>query len=87
MIAGNTAKKNRKEQIMRKRYRTLTAIEYSFVASIIASFSVVGLAGFLFGFQLSQWAEWEGILVGVTALIAGVIGAVFGLRMSLNQDL
>jgi hypothetical protein len=72
---------------MPKRYQTLRTIEYSFAASIIASFSVVGLAGFLFGFQLSQWAEWEGILVGLTAVIAGVFGAVFGLRMSLNQNL
>lgn len=67
---------------MRKRYRTLTSIEYAFVVSLIASFSVLGVAGFMFGFQLGQWAEWQGILVGVTATIAGVVGAVFGLRMA-----
>jgi hypothetical protein len=36
---------------MRKRYRTLMSIEYAFVTAIIASFSVVGIAGFLFGFS------------------------------------
>jgi uncharacterized membrane protein YdjX (TVP38/TMEM64 family) len=70
---------------MRKRYRTLMSIEYAFVTSIIASFSVVGIAGFLFGFQLGQWTEWQGILVGSTATIAGVIGAGFGLRMPIAQ--
>lgn len=68
--------------MMRKRYRTLTAIEYAFVVSLIASFTVLGVAGFMFGFQLRQWAEWQGILVGVTATIAGVAGAVFGLRIA-----
>ena len=70
---------------MRKRYRTFISIEYAFVTSIIASFSVVGIAGFLFGFQLGQWTEWQGILVGATATIAGVIGAWFGLRMSFAE--
>lgn len=42
---------------MRKRYRKLMAIEYAFVVSIIASFSVVGVAGIMFGLQLGQWAE------------------------------
>jgi len=70
---------------MRKRYRTLMSIEYAFVTSIIASFSVVGIAGFVFGFQLGQWTEWQGILVGSIATIAGVIGAGLGLRMSFAQ--
>ena len=70
---------------MRKRYRTLISIEYAFVTSIISSFSVVGIAGFLFGFQLGHWTEWQGILVGSIATIAGVIGAGFGLRMSFEE--
>ena len=69
---------------MRKRHRTLSAIEYALAVSLVASFSVVGVGGLLFGFQVGQWAEWQGILVGVTGTIAGVIGAAFGVRLALN---
>ena len=71
---------------MRKSYRTLAAIEYAFVCSMIASFSVVVVAGLFFGFELSQWSEGQGHLVGVTATIAGVVGAVFGVRMALDTE-
>jgi len=71
---------------MRKVYRTLSAIEYAFVCSMIASFSVVGVAGLFFGFQLSQWSEWQGTLVGVTVFIAGLVGAVFGVRIALDTE-
>lgn len=71
---------------MKKRYRMLTAIEYAFVISLTASFSVLGVAGLLFGFQISQWTEWQGVLVGLTATIAGGIGAFVGLRIALNHD-
>ncbi|HSE26161.1 MAG TPA: hypothetical protein VLB68_31115 [Pyrinomonadaceae bacterium] len=70
---------------MRKRYRTLMSIEYAFVTSIIATFAVLSFAGFFFGFQLSQWTEWQGVLVGSAATIAGVFGAGLGLRMSFAQ--
>ena len=69
---------------MRKPYRTLAAIEYAFVCSMIASFSVMVVAGFFFGFEFSQWSEGQGRLVGVTATIAGVVGAIFGVRMALD---
>jgi hypothetical protein len=71
---------------MRKPYRTLAAIEYAFVCSMIASFSVVVVAGLFFGFELSQWSEGQARLVGVTATIAGVVGAVFGVRMALDTE-
>ena len=71
---------------MRKPYRTLASIEYAFVCSMIASFSVVVVAGFFFGFELSQWFEGQGRLVGVTATIAGIVGAVFGVRMALDTE-
>ena len=70
---------------MRKRYRTLMSIEFAFVAAIIASFGVVVIAGFLLGFQLDHWTEWQGVLVGSIATIAGVIGAGLGLRMSFAE--
>lgn len=72
---------------MRKRYRTLMSIEYAFVTSIIASFSVLSIAGFFLGFQPSQWTEWQGILVGSIVTIAGVIGAGLGLRISFEERL
>jgi hypothetical protein len=62
--------------------RTFTAIEYGFVLSIIATFSVVGVGGMLFGFQLSDWAEWQGILVGVAATVVAVAAAALGVRMA-----
>lgn len=70
---------------MRKRYRTTMSIEYSFVTAIIASFSALGIGGLVFGFQMGQWTEWQGILVGSIATIAGVIGAGIGLRISFAQ--
>lgn len=72
---------------MRKYYRTLSAIEYAFVVSLLAVFSVVGVGGLFFGFQMGQWAEWQGILVGVFGTIAGVIGAFVGLRIALKERL
>lgn len=52
---------------MRKRYRKLGAIKYAFVCSMIASFSVVAVAGLFFRFHFGQWSEQQGGLVGITA--------------------
>lgn len=71
---------------MRKQYRKLKAIKYAFVCSMIATFSVVVVAGLFFGFHFSQWSEWQGRLVGVTGSIAGVAGAFFGLLMALDHS-
>ena len=70
---------------MRKRYRTLMSIEYSFVMAIIASVSALGIAGLVFGFQMGEWTEWQGIIAGAAATIAGFIGAGLGLRMSFAE--
>lgn len=70
---------------MRKQDRKLEAITYAFVWAMIASCSVVAVAGFFFGFQLSQWSEWQGGLVGVTGTIAGVAGALLGVFMALDR--
>lgn len=72
---------------MRKCYRILNAIEYAFIVSLMAVFSVVGFGGLLFGFQMGQWAEWQGIVVGVFATIAGVVGVFVGLRVALSERL
>jgi hypothetical protein len=58
------------------------SIEYSFVMAIIASISALGVAGLVFGFQMSHWTEWQGIIAGAGATLAGFIGAGLGLRMS-----
>ena len=70
---------------MRKQYRKFEAIKYAFVCAMIASFSVVAVAGLFFGFHLSQWSEWQGALVGVTGSIAGVAGALFGVFRALDH--
>jgi hypothetical protein len=46
--------------------------------------SVLSVGGLLFGFQPGRWAEWQGVLVGVIATIAGVIGAIFGVRLGIR---
>jgi len=70
---------------MRKRYRTWMSIEYAFVTAIIATFSAIGIGGLFFGFQMGQWTEWQGILVGAAATIAGFIGAGVGLCLSFEE--
>ena len=70
---------------MRSQYQNLGAIKYAFVYSLIASFSVVVVAGLFFGFQFSQWAEWQGRLVGAMATVAGVAGALFGVFTALDH--
>ena len=70
---------------MRKRYRTLISIEYSFVMAIIWSFSALSIAGLVFGFQMGQWTEWQGIIAGATATIAGFLGAGLGLHISFAE--
>ena len=46
---------------MKKRYRTVIAIEYAFVVSVMASFTVLGVAGLLFGISnqsVDRVARW-----------------------------
>ena len=70
---------------MRKQDRRLEAITYAFVCSMIASFSVLAVAGLFFGFHPSQWSEWQGRLIGITGSIAGVAGALFGVFTALDH--
>lgn len=56
----------------------------SFAAAILASFAAVLLGMCIFGLQLSQWTEWQGRIVGMAATIAGVAGALLGLRWALR---
>ncbi|HET8670007.1 MAG TPA: hypothetical protein VFM05_05095 [Candidatus Saccharimonadales bacterium] len=65
--------------------KAIPIVTYAFVCSMIASSTVVAVAGLFFGFHLSQWSEWQGGLVGVTGSIAGVAGAVFGVFAALDH--
>ena len=69
---------------MRKGLRMFTAIEFAFVASIVAGFGALGIAGLVFGFQISQWSEWEGVVAGMAVTATAVLGAVFGLYAALK---
>lgn len=74
-----------KGAIMRKQHRNLEAIKYAFVCSMVATFSVMAVAGLFFGLHISQWSEWQGRLVGVSGSIAGVAGAFFGVLTALDH--
>ena len=65
---------------------TLKIIGYAFGAAVAASLLVLLLAGFVLGFQFSEWPEWEGRIVGVAGTIAGVAGAAVGLVMALRPQ-
>jgi hypothetical protein len=70
---------------MRKRFRTLMSIEFAFVTATIATFGAIGIGGLFFGFQMGKWTEWQGILVGAAATVAGLTGAALGLRLSFEE--
>ena len=65
---------------------TLKVIGYTFAVSVAASLAALLVGACLFGFQLAHWTEWQGRLLGVVGTIAGVAGAVIGLRMALRIE-
>lgn len=69
---------------MSKSFGVLKAIGCSFGASVAASLGVLLFGAFVFGFRLTEWAEWQGGFVGVVGTVAGVAGAVAGLKMALR---
>jgi hypothetical protein len=71
---------------MSKSVGAFKAIEYALGGSVAASLGVLLIGVCLFGLQLARWAEWEGRLVGIVGTVAGVAGAVIGLRMALRAD-
>lgn len=62
----------------------LKAIGCAAAASMAASLGVLLIGACLFGFHFARWAEWEGGLTGVLGTIAGVVGAVIGLRIAIG---
>jgi hypothetical protein len=76
------------KQCSRKEHAMVTPkmIGYPFAAAFVASLGVLLLGLGVFGLDLSQWAEWEGRIVGVVGTTAGVVGAVAGLMMALRAE-
>ena len=71
---------------MSKKSAVLKAIGYAFGASIAASLILVLVGMCVFGFQLAEWAEWQGKIAGVVGTIAGVAGAVISLQIALRAE-
>jgi hypothetical protein len=65
---------------------TRKVIGYAFAASVAASLAVLLVGACMFGFQLAHWTESQGRLFGVLGTIAGVAGAVIGLRIALRPE-
>jgi hypothetical protein len=65
---------------------TRKAIGHAFGASVAASLAVLLIGACIFGFQLDRWAKWQGGLIGVIGTIAGIAGAVIGLRIALRTE-
>jgi hypothetical protein len=57
-------------------------VGHALATAAVASLLALLTGMLLFGFELSQWAESEGRLVGVVGTIAGVAGAAGGLWMA-----
>ncbi|MHB9030359.1 MAG: hypothetical protein ACYC9O_16460 [Candidatus Latescibacterota bacterium] len=63
----------------------LKPIGYSFGTAVVVSFIVLFLGMLVFGMQLNEWTEWQGRIIGAAATIAGIAGAVAGLRLALHS--
>lgn len=61
------------------------AIGYTVGAALAASLVVLLVGMLVIGSDLTQWAEWEGRVVGVAGTIAGVAGGVVGLRFAMRE--
>ena len=62
----------------------LKAIGYAACASITGPLIVLLVAMCLFGFRHAEWAEWQGVIVGLVGTITGIAGAVVGLQIVLR---
>lgn len=71
---------------MSKSPVVLKALGYASGASVAASLIVLLVAICAFGFEFAKWAEWQGRIAGVAATLAGVSGAVIGLRIALGTE-
>ncbi len=77
---------NGREGVMDSPTAARKAIGYTVGAAVAASLVVLLIGMLVFGSDLTQWAEWEGRVVGVAGTIAGVAGGVVGLRFAMRED-
>ena len=54
--------------------------------AVAASLGVLLVSACLFGFRLADWTEWQGRIAGVVCTVAGVAGALVGLRVALRAE-
>jgi hypothetical protein len=59
---------------------------YSSAGALGASLGVLLVGMVFFGFNLTQWGEWEGGFVGIAGTIAGIAGAVGGLSIARRAE-
>jgi hypothetical protein len=71
---------------MSKTSEVLNAIGYAFGVSVGASLIVLLLAMCALGFEPAKWTEWQGRIAGIVSTLAGVVGAVIGLRIALRTE-
>lgn len=62
--------------------KILKIVGYAFGGAVVASFGVLIVGMFVYGFNNADWTESQGRLVGVSGTIAGVFGAAIGLVMA-----
>ena len=60
------------------------ALEFTLSGPTLVADTDVGMC--VFGFQLAEWAEWQGRIAGVVGTVVGVAGAVIGLQIALRAD-
>jgi hypothetical protein len=75
---GTGSRGMKKENIM----NMLKAMGCSFGTAIVASFAVLLIGALLLGFNVAEWTEGEGRTIGAVSAVAGVVGAVAGLKLA-----
>jgi hypothetical protein len=71
---------------MTESLRILKAIEFGFVAAVIALFFVIAIAGLVIGFDFDKWPDWQAGFVSIVGAIFGVAAAAFGVRAALREQ-
>lgn len=75
----------RKEVSMTESIRIFKAIEFGFVAAVIALFFVLAIAGLVIGFELNHWPNWQARFVGIVAAVASVAAATIAGRAAFRN--
>lgn len=57
-------------------------IAFATIGAVIGSFAALAAGAALFGLDFNDWTEWQGRIVGGAGTVAGVVGAMIGLKMA-----